>query len=174
MMDGFIEACKAVDKKKNGKKGGRLVRKKRPFLNRLHVGFTQTRLLCQDKLGTKSSQEQKCRQKGCFVFAGRHVETPRIYGNAQVILPIQICGGSRAASAGGDLRPAAPDDQLQVRWLTKRLLMLYRACLGSQCAPFLRSVILSCPFCCSSSSLLFRACFNVRKTKIPARLKVLD
>ena len=24
MMDGFIEACKAVDKKKNGKKGGRL------------------------------------------------------------------------------------------------------------------------------------------------------
>ena len=28
MMDGFIEACKAVDKKKNGKKGGRLVRKK--------------------------------------------------------------------------------------------------------------------------------------------------
>ena len=31
MMDGFIEACKAVDKKKNGKKGGRLVRMT-PFL----------------------------------------------------------------------------------------------------------------------------------------------
>ena len=172
MMDGFIEACKAVDKKKNGKKGGRLVRMTpflEPFARRIYPNKIGLPGQARDKVITGA----KMQTKRLLCFAGWHVETPRIYGNTQVVFPIQICGGSRAAPTGGDLRPAAPDDQLQVRWRTKRLL-LYRACLGSQCAPFLRSVILSCPFCCSSSSLLFRACFNVRKTKIPARLKVLD
>ena len=72
MMDGFIEACKAVDKKKNGKKGGRLVRKKRPFLNRLHVGFTSMIGLprqARDKVITGAKMQTK--RLFCFRRAAR-------------------------------------------------------------------------------------------------------